>query len=113
MNKTCVAFGFRHFLYNVNTVNLQQLIQAGHLFVVMQIEPLIDGISSQGYRDWAAAAFKNGCALLTSDLTTGEIPPTIDREMMRQAAVASGFVPAQQRTIPDGQTVTLWEHPDQ
>ncbi|HML07058.1 MAG TPA: glycosyltransferase family 39 protein [Xanthobacteraceae bacterium] len=103
------AFGFRHFLYNVNSVNLQQLLSSGTQFGMRQIEPFVTGESIQSYLAWLTNENVDACVLLTSDKVRGDIPPPINRAYMRQAAEQAGFIPVEDWPTPDGQTITLWQ----
>jgi hypothetical protein len=105
-----VAFGFRHYFYNVNTVNLQHLLASGLPFGVRQVEPLVTGESVQGYLSWLTSDQADACVLLTSDRLGGDFLPAIDRASMEEAAKQARFVPVQQWPAPDGQTITLWQH---
>jgi hypothetical protein len=53
-------------MYNVNTINLQQMLNRGSVFSVNMIEPTLTGESVTGYIGWLAQAGPV-CALLTSD----------------------------------------------
>ncbi len=103
-----VAFGFRHELYNVNTINLQHLLTSGSAFGVYQVEPAVTEQSVQGYRGWLADQAAKACALLTSDRLGADFPPPIDRAFMEEAARQAGLVPGRIWPLPDGQVVTLW-----
>ena len=108
--RAVMAFGFRHYLYNVNTVNLQQLLSTGSLIVPRQVEPTVTGESVQGYLSWLASEGADACVLLTSDRVGNEFAPAINRADMREAAEQAGFIPAQQWPTPDGQSITVWNH---
>jgi Dolichyl-phosphate-mannose-protein mannosyltransferase len=105
-----VAFGFRHRLYNVNTVNVQQLLSTGVRFGVQQVEPTVTGDSVQGYLSWLASEGASACVLLTSDKTRGHFPPLVNPLYMREAAEQAGFLPIGQWPAPDEQEITLWQH---
>jgi len=106
-----VAFGFRQALYNVNTVNLQEVLRNGVPFALWQIDPTVTGESVEGYLSWIGREGAAACVLLTSDkVVHGAFVPAINPNFMREAARKAGFVPDQQLTLPDGQTVTIWKH---
>lgn len=105
-----VVWGFRHRLYNVNTVNLLQLLSKGTQFDGRQIEPIVIGESLDGYLSWITREVVDACVLLTSDKTVYDFLPAVNRAFMYEAAEKVGLVPDQQLSTPDGQTVTLWKH---
>jgi len=103
-----IAFGFRHALFNLNTVNLQELLRKGVSFASQQIEPTMTAESVDGYLAWIESA--DACVLLTSDEVLGDFLPAVKPAFMQEAARKAGFVPDQQLLLPDGQTITLWRH---
>jgi hypothetical protein len=103
-----LVFGFRHRLYNVNTVNLQQLLTRATTFAAQQVEPIVTGDSVEGYLSWLASE-DGACALLTSDKTSADFTPVVNRTYMRDAADRAGFTPIQEWPTPDGQIITLWQ----
>jgi MFS family permease len=103
-----IAFAFRNGLYNVNTVNLQELLHAHSAFAEIQIDPAVTRASVAGYGGWLKTEAASACALLTSDRPGGDFLPAIDRPMMAQAARQAGFVQRQFWPAPDGQIVMLW-----
>jgi 4-amino-4-deoxy-L-arabinose transferase-like glycosyltransferase len=105
-----VMFGFRHEFYNVNTLNLQQLLLMHSAFAVGMIDPAMTGESVAGYLGWLQHDGANACALLTSDRLGGDFAPAINRAFMEQAAREAGFVTVQQWPAPDGQNIFMWEH---
>jgi 4-amino-4-deoxy-L-arabinose transferase-like glycosyltransferase len=106
-----VAWGFRHHLYNVNTVNLQALLSSGSPFGGRQIEPTVTGESVDGYMSWMTQDVVDACVLLTSDkIVKGDFLPVVNRAFMHEAAEKAGLIPDQQLSTPDGQTVTIWKH---
>jgi 4-amino-4-deoxy-L-arabinose transferase-like glycosyltransferase len=106
-----VAWGFRHRLYNVNTVNLQELLSKGIPFWGRQIEPTVTGESLEGYLWWMTREVMDACVLLTSDtIVDGDFLPAVNRAFMHEAAEEVGLVQEQHLSTPDGQTVTLWKH---
>lgn len=107
-----VMFAFRNAMYNVNTVNLQDLRAAHAAFAMQQIDPVETGLSQAGYRDWLVKDGSAACALLTSNESKGDFDPQVDPDLMRRAAVQAGFVPVLGWPAPDGQQITLWRHQD-
>lgn len=104
---TSVAFGFRNQLYNVNTLNLQEVLRADREFDVRQIDPITSGETVRGYLDWLQQQGEV-CALLTSDRQAGDFAPAINRTFMEEAARQGGFTPVRSWPAPDGQQITLW-----
>lgn len=105
-----IMFGFRNALYNVNTVNLQELLQSRSAFAVRQIDPVTTGESIKGYLGWIQRQGVNACALLTSDTTRGDFQPVVNPIFMKKAANVAGFLPIRQWSTPDGQHIVLWEY---
>lgn len=105
-----MAFGFRHLLLNVNTVNLHELLNIGMAFAGLQVPPAIPGDTIDGYLAWLMRDGKAACALVTSDESTeNDIQPAVLRPEMREAAERAGFVPIENLKIPDGQILTFWK----
>jgi len=105
-----VMFAFRNALYNVNTVNLQDLRAFHAAFAMQQIDPVETGMSEAGYQAWLVKDGAAACVLLTSNQRKGDFEPQVDPELMKAAAVQAGFVPATSWAAPDGQLITVWRH---
>jgi hypothetical protein len=105
-----VMFGFRNALYNVNTVDLQDLRASHAAFAMQQIDPVATGMSVAGYQAWLVKDGAAACALLTSNESKGDFDPQVDPDLMRQAAMQAGFVPVTSWPAPDGQQIILWRH---
>jgi 4-amino-4-deoxy-L-arabinose transferase-like glycosyltransferase len=108
-NGPLTAFGFRHRLFNVNSVQLEELTAGSPPLPFRQVAPVDTGDTAEGYAAW----LKNGdaaaaCTLLTATGVTNEIRPAITTQVMEQAAVEAGFVRASSWTLPDGRGVSLW-----
>lgn len=103
-----VAFGFRHILYNVNTVNLARLLQTDSAFDVRQIDPITTGESVRGYLRWLRRDNADVCGLLTSNGVRANFTPLVNPTFMKEAARQAGFMPVQQWATPDGQEITFW-----
>jgi 4-amino-4-deoxy-L-arabinose transferase-like glycosyltransferase len=105
-----VAFGFRNFLYNVNTVGLQYIQRTGVLLSFRMVEPVMTGETVSGYREWMTrGGAADACLLLLSDGHEGEIQPPVNLQNMKEAAQQAGFALADQWSMPNGQGVALWE----
>ncbi len=106
--RASITFGFRHRLYNVNTVNLQQLRSTGRQFRTRQVEPVVTGDSVPGYLSWLTSEAAETCVLLTKNSTEGDFEPLVSPGLMRNAAEQAGFEPVAHLLTPDGQSITLW-----
>jgi hypothetical protein len=103
------AFGFRHMLYNVNTVRLQELIRGQTATELVQVDPIETGNMVQGDMAWlTSGAAARACLLLTSDDEKAEFSPVVDRANLEAAAVAVGFRHDVAWTAPNGHTITVW-----
>jgi 4-amino-4-deoxy-L-arabinose transferase-like glycosyltransferase len=104
-----IAFGFRHYLYNVNTVGLQELIRKGTMTSLLQVDPVVTGDSVAGDVAWLTRGdAAQACVLLTSDATTGQIQPVVSNDRMVDAARGAGFRSVARWAMPNGQYVTVW-----
>jgi 4-amino-4-deoxy-L-arabinose transferase-like glycosyltransferase len=105
------AFGFRNYLYNVNTVNLQQLLEGQSELPVTQVDPEVTGDSKAGYVQWLTNGDSaKASLLLTASGSQGDFFPVVTDKYMAAAALASGFFPIAHWSLPGGQrTVTLWK----
>jgi hypothetical protein len=121
-SSTPVTFGFRHILYNMNSVQLAQLLQYDHEmptpapavrdrrgggpnFLWIDQESL--GKSEDAYFEW----LRNGnqsCLLLTSAGIIDEFPPIRDSDALTSAARRAGFLSFARWKLPDGRDVVAW-----
>jgi multisubunit Na+/H+ antiporter MnhB subunit len=108
-NIPVTAFGFRHFLYNVNTVSLQHAAMGGQLLPLRQVAPTVTGSSTRGYLDWLDGESADACLLLTMNGNRAQFIPLVISDNMREAAVQAKFVPIEHWSTPDNQEVTLWK----
>ncbi len=108
-----VAYGMRGVMYNINNVNLAQLLMSGRTTAGTQISPLETGTSVAGYQAWLTSGrAADACVLLTSEGTEGELAPPPDVPNLQQAARLSGFVVKDNWPTPSGRTVEMWvRHP--
>ena len=105
-----VAFGFRHALYNINTIRLSALLQGEGLPPLVQVEPVVSGDSVAGYAAWLANREAAGaCLLVTLTGDEGQFLPKVSKDLMLRAAQAAGFVVAGSWTTPSGQKAELWK----
>jgi 4-amino-4-deoxy-L-arabinose transferase-like glycosyltransferase len=103
------AFGFRHYMYNVNTVNLQHLQAFSSSLDLRQVEPIITGANIAGYVSWLTEGdARQVCLLLTYSGDQKQFVPVVRSSDMQSAAQLSNFVPVDRWTLPDSENVTLW-----
>jgi hypothetical protein len=107
---TPTAFGFRHRLYNVNTVGLQQWIKDGGWTALIQVDPIVTGDTVAGDLYWLTRGdAATACLLLTSEGDTAQFVPLVDQVRMVDGAKQAGFQSVAAWTLPDGQKVVLWK----
>jgi hypothetical protein len=103
------ALGFRHILYNINTMNLQSLRDRGRPLAAVFVDPFVSGDSASGYVSWLTTGeARLACLLLTASGDAGEIPPPVTSAFVEQAARQAGFAPVDNWSTPDSRLVTLW-----
>jgi 4-amino-4-deoxy-L-arabinose transferase-like glycosyltransferase len=104
------AFGFRNRLFNVNTVNLQQLIAGRNQLSLTQIEPAITGDSIIGYMQWfiSGSAAKANILLTAYENNNDSFSKAVSNIYMQKAAENVGFLFVDNWSLPDGGMVTLW-----
>jgi hypothetical protein len=125
---TKIAFGFRHLLYNWNSLQLAQLSQYDDEITAPAglpardrdrrgggpnfgaIDPTPIGKSEDAYFGWLTnGGFPGGsCLLFTSAGIVNEIPPVTDSEALTSAARRAGFLSFARWTLPDGRDVVAW-----
>jgi len=106
------TFGFRHWLVNLNTVELEQLLDGGQMLPVSMVDPVAvpnDERAMAAYLTSGAAG--SACLLLTSDDLAMEIAPVVDADLMEQAATEAGFGRRTSVALPDGHHVVVWRRP--
>jgi 4-amino-4-deoxy-L-arabinose transferase-like glycosyltransferase len=107
-SQALTALGFRHRLYNPNSIGLQESVARGPALPVMMIETSLVTNSFSGYVDWLQTGeAATVCNLVLADGVKWEIPPLVDYVSLRTAALASGFVQSMSWTLPDGRNVTF------
>jgi hypothetical protein len=103
------AIGFRHYLYNINTMTLQSLQDRGRPFLALFVDPFVSGNSVADYVAWLTIGeAAKACLLLTARGDAGEFPPPISGEFVEEAARRVGFAPVETWSTPDARPVTLW-----
>jgi 4-amino-4-deoxy-L-arabinose transferase-like glycosyltransferase len=107
--RTKTAFGFRHFLYNTNTVGLEQWVSKGVSTAFAMVDPVDTGDNVAGDIDWLTRGGANdACLLLTSEGDIGYFKPIVSQVTMTEAAKKVGFAPIDNWLLPDGQKIILW-----
>jgi 4-amino-4-deoxy-L-arabinose transferase-like glycosyltransferase len=109
-SSTPVAFVFRHFLYNVNSIQLAQLSHYDHKINFHMIDKAAFLDKSEGaYYAWLTNEIAGGtCLLFTSPGIVNEFPPEIDSEAWTSAARHAGYVSFARWKLPDGRDVMAW-----
>jgi 4-amino-4-deoxy-L-arabinose transferase-like glycosyltransferase len=108
-----VAFGFRHYMLNPLTVNLDYGLQVGRAIGITMVAPIVTGDNVDGYRTWLTRGdASTSCLLLTATGSIGEFKPRATSTFIEAAAKGSGFVFISARTLPDGRSVRLWRRPN-
>lgn len=107
--RTRTAFGFRHFIYNTNTVGLEQWVTQGMWTPFAAVDPVDTGDTVTGDVDWLSRGnADDACLLLTSEGDKGYISPLVNQATMTEAARQVGFEPIDNWALPDGQKIVLW-----
>ncbi|OYY04593.1 MAG: hypothetical protein B7Y73_03810 [Acidocella sp. 35-58-6] len=107
---TPVAFGFRHYLYNMNTVGLLQLIKNGRESSLTMVDPIVTGDTILGDLAWLTNGdAAQACLLLTSDDEARQFLPLVTNGRMVDAAMQAGFKSITRWAMPDGHYVTVWK----
>lgn len=108
--KSLVAFGFRGFLYNINTVRLHILLAGSDPASLVQVDPLETGDTQAGYHSWLTRGDASAaCLLLTLRDNLADIAPAVSKRLMEDAARQAGFRPLHDWPAPGGNVVTLWQ----
>lgn len=108
--RALVAMGFRHRLYNVNSINLAQLASGSSQLPLLMVPRETTADSPAGYREWLhSGTAKTACLLLTAQGVTGEFSPPVTNGPMVSAATAEGFRPIATWPLPDSRVVTEWQ----
>ena len=106
------AFGFRHQLVNVNSIQLEQLAAGEPALAFTQVAPVASTDTVSGYTGWLTTGDAAGaCNLVTATGDAHEFPPAVTAAHMEQAAEDVGFVRQAQWGLPDGRVASLWRRP--
>ncbi|GAC1337913.1 MAG: hypothetical protein NVSMB18_03520 [Acetobacteraceae bacterium] len=106
---TATAFGFRHTLFNVNTVRLQSELADMGSPPLVQIDPALTGTSVEGYEAWLTRGDAQGvCLLLSWQGARGELPIPVVTAALEEAARRAGFTTVHALTTPDGDPIKVW-----
>lgn len=103
-----IAFGFRHLLYNANTVRLLLLLE-GKDAALPAVQSAETADSFDGYLNWLTkGGAATACLLLTWSGHQGEILPPVANAAMEEAAQRAGFLPLGRWPTPSADGITLW-----
>ena len=106
------AFGYRHRLVNVNTVQLEQLLDGGEPIPMSMVDPVATPNDEEAMTDWLTEdSGSTLCLLLVSRGTRMEIEPVVDADLMAEAAREAGFHRRATVDLPDHRTVVVWRRP--
>jgi len=106
------VFGFRHRLVNINSVELEQLLEGGPVLPLAMINPVEVPNDEQAMTDYLTTGPGGpACLLLTARGLTSEFEPIVDADLMSQAGRRAGFVRTTTIDLPDGRTVVVWRRP--
>lgn len=106
------VFGFRHRLVNINTVQLEQLLDGGPALPMTMVDPVAVPNDEQAMADYlTTGAAATACLLLTARGLPYEIEPVADADLMALAARGAGFVRRTTVDLPDHRTVVVWRRP--
>ncbi|MEA2972788.1 MAG: hypothetical protein QOG82_1246 [Actinomycetota bacterium] len=106
------AFGFRHQLLNINSVQIEQLSTEETTLPLVQVAPVATTDTVGGYAGWLLKGDAAGaCNLVTATGDAHEFPPAVTIAYMEQAATETGFVRDAQWSLPDERVVSLWRRP--
>ncbi len=106
---TPTAFGFRHYLYNVNTVGLEDLVERKSQGSFILVDPVETGDTVAGDVAWlTVGSAAPACLLITSDDEARQFAPLVSNSRMMTAASQAGFKSISRWTMPDEHQVTVW-----
>lgn len=107
------AFGFRHRLYNTNSLQLARLSSGALVMPLVGVSPVATGNTEMGYHGWLMTGdAARACILLTSTGAFAEFQPVVDSAALVRAARSVGFVPVGTEALPDGRTIDYWKRAD-
>ncbi len=106
------TFGFRHRLLNLNTVQLEQLLEGRPALAVTMVDPVSVPNDVEAMTDYlTTGSATTACLVLTARGQSFEIGPVVDPDLMAQAARAAGFHRRATVELPDRRTVVVWRRP--
>jgi len=110
LGKDGIAFGFRHYLLNVNSIRLSGMLNGGARLTLMQVEPVVTGDTVEGYYLWLMQGeASHACLLLTMSGNGGQFSPIVTKSFLLQAAQKAGFSHKKIWLTPSGQKLGLWQ----
>jgi hypothetical protein len=103
-----VDFGFRHTVFNVNSLELASGIAFGANFPARMVNPQVESQTVPSFSTWLSD--KNGpqCLVLTSRGKSGEFSPFVETENLEKALALAQFSEILQKELPDGRLVKFW-----
>jgi 4-amino-4-deoxy-L-arabinose transferase-like glycosyltransferase len=105
-----VALGFRHYLFNANSLRLSGLFRGKEPPPLIQVEPMVTGDSIEGYYKWLTnGEAANACLLLTLSGDREQPLPIVTKPFLLQAAQKAGFIYYREWLTPSGQKLGLWK----
>ncbi len=106
------TFGFRHRLINLNTVQLEQMLEGRVPLALTMVDPIAVPNDVRAMTDYlTTGAAATACLVLTAGGVAYEIEPIVDPDLMARAARAAGFVRHSTVGLPDRRTVVVWRRP--
>ncbi|MCW2494043.1 MAG: hypothetical protein JWN47_3407 [Frankiales bacterium] len=109
-NSAVIAFGFRHRLLNVNSVNLQRQITDSPPLPLMMVPRQSTGDTVAGYQGWLTTGeAARACLLVTASGDHDEFVPLVSGPNVEAAAGAVGFTRVATWPLPDGRQITEWQ----
>ena len=103
------TFAFRHRLINVNTVQLEQMLEGKDPLAITMVDPIAVPNDVEAMTDYlTTGTAATACLVLTAEGLAYEIEPIVDPDLMAQAARAAGFRRHSTLVLPDRRTVVVW-----
>jgi hypothetical protein len=108
---TEVAFGFRHRLVNVNSVELAMSLGGLANFPTRMIDPQVLDPSEEGLRAWLlGGAAGPPCILLTAAGTSGEFDPYVDQDALARTAEKAGYSQTDEIPLGADRVILAWQN---
>ncbi len=109
-----VSFANRHMIVNVNTIELQSMIDKGAFFPSTQIDTMQVPDTVEGYKQWLSQEpNKSACLFIASTKADGQFTPAPTYDYLHIAFEQSGLKKVAALPLPDvGQEMVFWKRPD-